>query len=258
MPAKQLKTNQSVEKSFQIIEIMAREKVPMRLADIALGVGIPTSTALRMINTLLTLGYINQDQTTLRYSLSLKFAYIGNCVTSQSNIRDVAHSFLVELSRTCMESVCLAQEQDMEVVYIDVVDGPDNMLKITQYIGKRAPMHCTGVGKLLLLNYSDEQLKKFVSDKGLRVLTPNTISSYGDLRLELNQIRQRGYAIDDEECELGARCIAASITDYTGNIVCGLSLSGPISRMTKEHIEEIAPIVTDTAKRISKMLASDA
>ena len=101
MAAKQLKTNQSIEKSFLIIETMAREKEPMRLSDIALNTGIPSSTALRMINTLLNLGYINQDPTTSRYSLSLRFAYIGNCVTSQISIRDIAHPFLVELSKTC-------------------------------------------------------------------------------------------------------------------------------------------------------------
>lgn len=256
MQAKQIKTNQSVEKSFQIIETMAQDKGPMRLQDIAVSTGIPSSTALRMINTLLTLGYITQSPITLRYSLSLKFAHIGNCVTSQISIRDVAHPFLIELSRTCLESVCIAQEQDMEIVYIDVVDGPDNMLKTTQYIGKRAPMHSTGVGKMFLLNYSDDQLRELIEHKGLAELTPHTISSYDELRSELDRIRELGYALDDEECELGARCIATGIRDYTGKIVCGLSVSGPISRMTMKRIQEISPIISDCAKQISKLLAS--
>ncbi len=151
MTAKLSKLNQSVEKVLQIIEIMAHERQPMRLQDVAAGCGMPASTVLRMLNTLLVYGYVNQDPHSLRYSLSLKFAQIGSRVCEQVSLRDIAHPLLAELSRECREASCLAIEEDMEVVYTDVVDGPDSMLKIMQRIGKRAPMHSTGIGKLLLL-----------------------------------------------------------------------------------------------------------
>ena len=146
----------------------------------------------------------------------------------------------------------------MEVVYTDVVDGPDSMLKIMQRIGKRAPMHSTGIGKLLLLNYSEEQLDEYIAAKGLPALTPNTLVTKQALAAKLEEIRGQGYALDDEECELGARCVAAPVRDYTGRIVAGISISGPISRMTMEHIREVAPVVTGTAAQISKALAYDA
>lgn len=249
------KINQSVEKVFQIIETMAEGREPLRLQDISLKVEMPASTTLRLINTLINCGYAKQDPVTLRYSLSLKFMHIGSLVSSQTSIRDVAHPYLIELSRKCKESVCLAIEQNMEVVYIDVIDGPDGMLRITQRIGKIAPMHSTGVGKLLLLNYDSKELNNFIAMKGLEALTPNTVTSKEELLKELEKIKLQGYALDDEECELGARCISAAIKDYTGKAVAGISVSGPITRMTMEYIDTIKNTVMETARKISELLA---
>lgn len=255
MPTKHSKVNQSVEKVLQIIEVMTREKGPMRLQDVALKAEMHPSTTLRMLNTLLVYGYVNQDPQSLRYSLSLKFAQIGSLVCEQVNLRDIAHPLLVELSQRCQESGCLAIEEDMEVVYTDVVDGPDSMLKIMQRIGKRAPMHSTGVGKLLLLNYSNRQLGEYIATKGLPALTPNTIVTREALTSKLDEIRAQGYALDDEECELGARCVAAPIRDFSGKIVAAISVSGPLSRMSMERIEVVAPVVMQTAAKISNLMA---
>lgn len=255
MPRKLSKINQSVEKIFQIIEIMANSREPLRLQDIALKVDMPASTVLRLVNTLVSCGYANQDPITLKYSLSLKFTLIGGLVSSQTSIRDIAHPFLLELSKKCKESVCLAIEQDMEVVYLDVIDGPDGILRITQRIGKVAPLHSTAVGKILMLNYDSEQLNQVIALKELTALTPNTIINKDDLIKELKKIKSQGYALDDEECELGARCIAAGIKEYSGKIIGAISISGPITRMSMEHIDTIKYIVMDTAQTISELMA---
>ena len=248
MPAKLSKVNQSVEKVLQIIEVMAHAPGEMRLQDIAAKCGMPASTVLRMLNTLLVYGYVNQDPHTQRYILSLKFAQIGSRICEQVSLRDMARPLLLELSQRCQEATCLAIEEDMEVVYVDVVDGPDSILKIMQRIGKRAPMLSTGVGKLLLLTYSGQQLDQFIAAKGLPVLTPNTLTTREALTAKLEEIRAQGYAMDDEECELGARCVAAPIRDYTGRIIAGISVSGPVSRLSMEHIADIAPVVMDMAE----------
>lgn len=255
MVQKLAKINQSVEKVFQIIEIMAHSREPLRLQEIAMKVEMPASTTLRLINTLMSCGYANQDSNTLKYSLSLKFMQIGSFVSSQTSIRDIAHPHLLELSKKCKESVCLAIEQDMEVVYLDVIDGPDGILKITQRIGKIAPMHSTGVGKLMLLNYDLKQLGNMITAKGLVALTPNTITTKDELLKELEKIKDQGYALDNEECELGARCLSAGIKDYTGKNIAGISVSGPTTRMTMDYIDAIKNTVMDTAKKISEMLA---
>ena len=255
MAEKLAKANQSIEKALQIIEIMADSREPMRLQDIAQQSGIPASTCLRMLTTLKNGGYVLQDRVSLRYSLSLKFAQIGSQVKRRINLQGIAHPYLTELAIKCRESSCIAIQQEMEVVYIDVEDGPDNMLQILQRIGKRAPMHCTGVGKVMLTDYDDAAIDSYIARKGLPQVTEHTLTTREALVEELARIRQQGYAIDNEECELGARCIATGIRDYTGNIVAGLSVSGPISRMSFERIEEIRPILLGIAADLSGQLS---
>lgn len=255
MSEKLAKPNQSLEKALQIIELMAENREPMRLQDIAAATNIPPSTALRMVNTLLLYGYIIQDSISKRYSLSLKFAQLGSIVHDQLNLRDIAHPILVDLSKQCGELCSVGIRQDDEVVYADVVDGPDSMLKITQRIGKRAPMHCTGIGKILLLEYNDLQFVRFASVHPLERFTPNTICSFGRLKHELANVRENGYALDDEECEIGARCVAVPFYRYGGKIEGGISISGPVARMSWERINEMLPYLRAASKEISKLLS---
>ena len=255
MTEKKTKSNQSLEKALQLIEILAPAREPMRLQDLSRQAGMPPSTALRLLNTLLQHGYVNQDPLTSRYGLSLKFAQIGGLVSARLDIRNLAHSSLLELSSRCGESCCLAVEEDQQAVYVDVVDGPDGMLKIMQRIGKRAPLHCTGVGKLFLLNLTPEQLHAYVQRCGLPALTSRTITSEERLVQELGRIRRLGYAMDDEECELGARCVACGVWDYTQKIVAGVSVTGPLHRMEGDHLVNITQEVQRTAGRLSQMMA---
>ncbi|MGD9568445.1 MAG: IclR family transcriptional regulator [Sedimentibacter sp.] len=143
----------------------------------------------------------------------------------------------------------------MEIVYIYVIDGPDGMLRITQRIGKLAPIHSTGIGKLMLVNYDSRQLNQMIAVKGLKSLMPNTITSKEELLKELEKIKAQGYALDNEECELGARCLSVGIKDFSGKYVAGISISRPTTHMTADYIETIKSIVIDTANNISEKLA---
>lgn len=252
---KSTKTNQSIEKTFHIIEIMADNPVSMRLQDIALKVDMPASTALRLLNTLQTLGYVNQDEFSHQYSLSLKFTQIGNLVSSRLSIRELARPYLAVLSQKCREAACLGIEQDKDIVYIDVENGPDNLLKTMHYIGKRAPMHCTGIGKLILSGYDNKKLTEYIEEKGLPFYTPNTLVTKESLLKELQKVRRNGYALDNQECELGASCVAAGIRDYNGKLVAGISVSGPVTRLAPDKLESIRPLVMETAGKISGLLA---
>lgn len=254
MNEKLSKKNQSVEKVFQIIEIMAESKGSMRLQDISQKLLLPASTVLRFLNTLLTFGYVYQDAENLKYSLTMKFCQIGERIRLKISIIDIAKPFLIALTEKCHESTCLAIEDDMTVLYIDVIDGPDKMLKTLQRIGKSAPLHCTGVGKLMLLNYNDEKINKYIREKGLSALTKNTITSKEQLLHELASIRALGYALDNEECEIGARCLAAPIKDFTGSTIACISVSGPVSRVSIDKINSIKDYVKEAAADISKRL----
>jgi len=248
-------SNQSIVKAFSIVELLASKHEDMRLQDIASQSGIPASTALRILNTLMRLGYVSQSTQSSQYRLTLKFSQISEAVTSRFDLRGLIHPYLTTLADTCRESTCLAIEQDMTVVYIDVVSGQDSMIKTMQYIGKSAPMHCTGVGKLLLTNFNEEKLDEYLQTKKLPALTPNTITTREQLVRELSDIVEKGYAIDDEECELGARCVAAPIRNFTGKVVACISVSGPTIRMNMKQVDRIKPVIVEIASKISQAMA---
>jgi DNA-binding IclR family transcriptional regulator len=142
----------------------------------------------------------------------------------------------------------------MSVVYVATNDVPDHMLKTFSYVGKRAPMHCTGSGKLLLTNYTDEQLTDYLRKKGNQKPTANTITSFKELKTELKHIQNQQYSIDNEECEIGMRCVAVAIRDYTGSIVAGLSVTGPSARMTLEKTNKYLPQLFKAGRELSILL----
>ena len=254
MGEKKAVRNHSVEKAFSIIENMAKVHGSMRLQDIAASCGMPSSTTLRILNTLEQLGYVVQSIHDSQYRLSLKFSAISEAVVAQTDLHSIIHPYLIKLSAACQESSCLAIEQDKAAVYIDVVMGPDTIIRTMQYIGKRAPMHCTGVGKLMLTNLTKEQVDEYISLKGLERFTPHTITMSEQMHAELSNIVLNGYAVDDEECELGARCLAAPIRNYTGKVIAGISISGPTTRMTMKKFDEVKPIILEMARSISSSL----
>jgi DNA-binding IclR family transcriptional regulator len=172
-------------------------------------------------------------------------------------MREVVRPFLEVLARKFGESTCLAISQDAFVVYIDVVDGPDHILQALQRIGKIAPLHSTCVGKCLLLDYTEGQISKLVG-KGLTALTKNTIKGENELLTELSKVRRQNYGEDNEECEIGVRCVAAPIRDYSGKVVAAISTSGPTHRLTSDKIKLIRVEMLATAQNISKRLGYDA
>ena len=254
MMEKSTKSNQSVERTFQIIEAMGEARRPVRLSELAQKTGLSASTVLRMVHTLVDLGYAFQDQETLQYGLTLQFARIGSLASNGIGLRDFAHPVMEALAQECHEACCLAIEQQDEVVYIDMVDGPDNMLRIMQHIGKRAPMHCTGIGKLLLLNRNIDGVRDYITRHGLPRFTDHTLTDERTLLTELEQVRRRGWAADNEECEIGARCVAAPIHDYTGAVVGGLSISGPTTRRNERTVPDIARRVKQAGELISQRM----
>lgn len=247
-------SNQSSEKVLSIIELLADRGEPMRLMDIAMALGYNASTVLRYLASLTQAGYVEQEPDTQRYYLTFKICAIANQVSSSVSVREIAHPLMKELSAVFNESVCLAVEQQMMVVYIDVAEGPDQMLRTMQRIGNIAPMHCTGIGKLFLTQYTDEELDHFIAIKGMPPFTDRTITGKMQLLDELKKVGQCGYAMDDEECEIGARCLAYPIRDYAGKLIAGISVTGPSSRLTDAYVKGRMAYLEKTADEISKRL----
>ncbi len=251
-------SNQSATKTLTVIEYLAScDNEPQRLHDIADGLSMNASTVFRFLQALIDNGYVQQDPASARYSLTTKICAVAHRVSSNIHLYDLALPIMKRLAGEFMESVCLAIEQDMTVVYIGVIQGPGQMLRTMQFIGNQAPMHCTGVGKLLLLNYSEKDMDALITRKGLPSFTLNTITSKEALLVELAQARQLGYAFDNEECEIGARCIAVPARDYTRKIVAALSVTGPIFRMTNDKLMSKLDVLVQAGAELSHALGYD-
>jgi DNA-binding IclR family transcriptional regulator len=243
--------NQSSDKLLLLLETMTTQSEPLRLQDVARLCEMNASTALRFLKALQKRQYVEQDAETGRYYITFKLCALAQNISSFFDMRSLARPFLRSVSQIFSESCNLAVERDMAVIYIEVEKGPSKMLMSMQMIGNIAPLHCTGVGKLFLTEYSPMDLEQLTAIKGLTRYTEHTITDLNALREELDKIKKAGYAFDNEECENGARCIAVPLRDYTGKIKAGLSVSGPVVRMTDKHIFLHLPYLLDAAEQIS-------
>ena len=246
-------TNYSSDKLMSLIELLAVQKYPARLSELSEQLNMPSSTVLRFLNALMNRDYVAQDGNTGRYYMTFKLCGVSDSIRNNNQLHVICLPYMRELSKAAEETVNLCVEYNSEVMYIEsVADAKtDRMLVNHQYIGHIAPMHCTGVGKLLLLNYTTRQLDDFIETTGLKKFTDTTIQTKEELLEELETVRLQGYAYDNEECEMGLRCIAVPIFDYSEKIVAGLSISGPSVRMDYETLNRHRDLILPVAKQIS-------
>ena len=247
-----VKTNLSSDKVLRIMEAMAYHADPLSLGEIAEIVGMNITTTRRFITSLCNAGYASRDQNK-NYFLTLKLCTLANKVQSHLRIKDVCKPFLKSLSSVFAETVNLGIERNHKLLYIDSIEPAGQSIKMVECIGSTAPLHCTGQGKLFLLNYSNEDLKILMRSSSIQPLTKHTIVQYEDLLYELKRIREQGYAFDNEEYELGARCVAAPIKNYKGEIFASISVSGPSTRMTDAFLFSKLPYLVEACQNISRI-----
>lgn len=254
MQSKFTQKNQSVDKVLRIVEYMAEVRTPMKLQELSKEIGFPPSTILRLLTSLIDMGYVYQDRETLKYSLTLKFCKIGDSVKSSLNITEIVHPYLLDISNKSGEVAYFGIEQDMMLVYLDAIGGVNMEISNLRRIGRIAPLYATGIGKALLLNYDDNKLIKLLNSKEVIKFTENTLNTFDELKVELEKIRAQGYAIDNQECEEGIRCISVPIRDYTGQVVGGISISGSINRIVPERYKEFLSILNPVCREVSQKL----
>lgn len=250
---KMTKKNQSLEKGLAIIEYMSKYQEPIRLQDLAAGLEMSASTTLRFLITLMENDYVEQDATS-RYYLTYKVCRIASRVSESNSLTMIAREYMKRLSEKSKESVCLAVEKEDTIVYIEVVHGPDKLMKTLQRIGNIAPMNCTAIGKLLLLNKTDEELDAYFARNQFEVYTGNTMVTKDELMPVLEKARLEDIAFDNEECELGVRCVALPIRDYTGKIIAAMSITGTVYNLSEEFMQEIMPDFRNSIEEISRIL----
>lgn len=197
-------------------------------------------------------GLVDQDPVTERYRIGIYALRLSSTLLRRINIRDIALPFLRKLTEQTGETVHLVVQDKTNVVYLEKTEPP-KAVRMHSQVGLTNPMYCTGVGKAILA-YSPSSLLEEVLQEELRRFTPKTLTTKEELLSDLERIRVRGFAIDDEERDPDVRCVAAPVFDHQGVPHAAISVSAPKWRFTDERLEEIGPLVRSAAHELSLQL----
>lgn len=246
---------QAIDRVLDIIETLSRAPRGMLLSEIAPAVDLHVSTVHRLLASLSARGYVYKDPESGRYRLTMRMFEIGSGAIAENSLLATAKPAMATLSAQTLEVVHLAIQDGNGLLYLHKEDPGVNIVRMGSRTGIRGPLFCTGAGKVLLSTLTDEEL----ADRwpGLKVVryTNNTIVSLEQMKRELEKVRTRGYALDNEEHELGVRCVAAAIHNHLGVTVAAISISTPSSRMKdRESVLKNAALVRDAARMISERL----
>jgi DNA-binding IclR family transcriptional regulator len=250
------KLNSGIDKTLSILEFISRNSKGVSLADIVKSVGIPKTTAFRILEVLLAREYVTRDPESEKYSIGVKTLEIGLSGLIGQNIVEVSIPYLQELSSYVGETSFLAVYNDGDVVYLYKVEGTKSVVT-TSTLGSRRPAYCTALGKAILANLPTEESDR-IFEKPLEKLTEKTINDRMRLLEEFARIRLDGYVVDDEGIEYGLCCLAVPIYDYTGRVIAAISVSGPVARMNENRgkfIEKLQSIGGAVSRRLGYVKA---
>jgi DNA-binding IclR family transcriptional regulator len=240
---------QVIERMMRLLDALAAHSDPVSLKELAQRTELHPSTAHRILNDMVTCRLVDRSDPGT-YRLGMRLLELGNLVKARLSVRDAALGPMRELHRLTGQTVNLSVRQGDEIVYIERAYSERSGMQVVRAIGGRAPLHLTSVGKLFLAVDEAARVRSYATRTGLAGHTQNSITDLGKLERELAHVRQQACARDNEELELGVRCIAAGIYDDTSKLVAGLSLSAPADRLQDAWISQL----THTALEISQAL----
>lgn len=238
-----------ISKVFRILDAIQGSPSGLTLKPLCDVTGINKSTAHRFLKHLERAGYLIRTQPGA-YMIGPKFSQMSARANPWATLQVVARPLLWDLWKSTAETVNLAALDQGTVLYIEVLESPHEF-RLSSRVGARRPLHVTGLGKALAAFLSDEQREQLLKGLDFKPMTPNTIINLVQFRQELTKVREQGYAVDNEETVLGARCLAAPILDATFNPVAAISVSGPVTRVSVDGIHALASAVMKTARAIS-------
>lgn len=240
---------QVIERAMRLLDALAAQPDPVTLKELSATTGLHASTAHRILNDLVVGRYVERVDNGL-YQLGMRLLELGSLVKGRLNVREAAISAMRSLHKLTGQTINLSVQQGDEIVYIDRAWSERSGMQVVRAIGGRAPLHLTSTGKLFLSTGDARQVRAYALRTGLAGHTRNSLTDLDRLERELALVRRHGYARDNEELELGVRCIAAGIFDDTGKLVAGLSISAPAERLQDDWIK----VLVDTAASISEAL----
>ncbi len=240
---------QVIARMMSLLDALASDREPVSLKELSTKTGLHPSTAHRILNDMVTARFVDRTDPG-HYRLGMRLLELGNLVKARLNVRDAALEPMRELHRATGQTVNLSVRQGDEIVYVERAYNEFSGMQVVRAIGGRAALHLTSVGKLFLAADESKAVRSYATRTGLAGHTKNSITDPARLDRELALVRARGYSRDNEELEIGVRCLAAGIRDDSGKLVAGLSLTAPADRMQDAWVKDL----TDTATRISRAL----
>ena len=245
-----------MERALDLLATLSTSETELTLTELASQLRLTPSTVYRLLITLEGRGYIERDRQTGGYSLGVACLDLGNVFLSQLDLRERVMPVMEALRQEYKETVHLGilDVPRMEVIYLEKLVGLMPIVMMGSRVGGRVPAHCTALGKCILAYLPEGVVRDFCSQEGLRSHTPNTITDPNELLQELTEIRQRGFAIDRAEHELGVRCVAAPVWDHQKDAVAAISVSGPADRMNEERCLELGSWVRDAVLDVSRRM----
>ena len=240
---------QVIERMFSLLDALAAHQDPVSLKLLSEKTGLHPSTAHRILNDLAIGRFVDRPEAG-SYRLGMRLLEFGNLVKAGLDVRDAAIGPMRELHKLTHQPVNLSVRQGDEIVYIERTYSERSGMQVVRAVGGRAPLHLTSVGKLFLAHDDPQRVRAYAGRTGLSGHTRNSITDPAALERELAQVRQNALARDNEELELGVRCMAAGIFDDQGKLVAGLSVSAPADRLEESWAERVKA----TAEQISLLL----
>lgn len=240
----------SVARALILIETMAHESREMSLTELSQKTGWPKSTLHGVLSTLREFHYVEQSHVNGHYRLGVRLFEVGTIVARSWDIRAIAKPYMYQLRDELGEMVQLGMESQGQVLYLDKIES-NQLIRIVSDIGNRLPMHCSGLGKVLLAHRSGAEVLRICAEHGLPQMTSRTLTDVRKLQVELEQIRRQGYAMDDREIMDSLRCVAAPVYDNEEKVRYAISASGLFEHFQGNHLQHIIKSVCNTAKNIS-------
>jgi DNA-binding IclR family transcriptional regulator len=245
---------QSVTNGLNLLEQFKGGRDELGVTDLSNKMELHKNKIFRLLATLEARGYIEQNKATENYRLGVKSLELGQAFIKQNGLVRQTKPFLKEIVKQCNEMAYIGAIRQSSVVYLDVEES-NQTVTVANRVGWRLPIHSTAIGKAQIAYLSEEELEKLGILDNMERFTPNTIIEKSEFIKHLKEVVKQGYALDNEEYNLGVRCVGVPIRDYTGRIVGGISVCGPSFRMTDELLKtKIIPVVKDAGEKVSKRL----
>ncbi|MBL4907968.1 MAG: helix-turn-helix domain-containing protein [Sneathiella sp.] len=244
---------QSLTRALSILNVIAENSPGLTLTGISRSLGLAPSTTHRLLTTLQEERYVQYDRDRSHWQIGMQAFVTGNGFLSSRDLVTVARPFMRRMMEESGETVNLAIAEGDDVIYMAQVESRE-MMRVYSKPGNRVPLHCSGVGKAIMMLLDDRNIERIVSLKGLQKLTDKTISNLDSLKEELKISRVKGFALDDEEHAVGLRCVASVIFDEYAEPFAAISISGPAARISTKRLQELGETAKHFAGEITAAL----